>query len=104
MNSWIAVIGSGVIAYLVKLAGYLVPKRMLDKPLIAKSAALFPIALLSALLGIQTLVTKTSIVVDARVPALAAAFIALRFKAPFILVVVIGAGTAALIRAQGWMA
>ncbi|NBU30881.1 MAG: AzlD domain-containing protein, partial [Actinobacteria bacterium] len=51
-----------------------------------------------------TLVTNTSIVVDARVPALAAAFIALRFKAPFILVVVIGAGTAALIRAQGWMA
>ena len=104
MTTWIAVIGASVTAYVVKLAGYLVPKHMLDRPRVAAAAAAFPIALLCALLGLQTVTHDGHLQLDARVPALAAAIIALRFKAPFIVAVAGAAAVAALIRALGWMA
>jgi hypothetical protein len=59
---------------------------------------LLPISLLSALVAVQTFASSQELVVDARVPALAAATVALRFKAPFILVVLISAVTAAALR------
>ncbi|NDB17705.1 MAG: AzlD domain-containing protein [Actinobacteria bacterium] len=102
-GTWVAVLGSCAVAYGLKASGYVVPQRLLDKPLIRAAAALFPVALLSALLGLQTLMTKTHIHVDARVPAVAAAIIALRLRWPFLAVVAVAATVAALIRALGWM-
>lgn len=104
MTTWVAVIGASVMAYLVKLAGYLVPKHVLERPKVAAAAAAFPIALLCALLGLQTLTRNGHIGLDARVPALAVAVIALRMKAPFIVAVASAAATAATLRALGWMA
>lgn len=101
---WLAVIGSCFIAYSLKASGYIVPQRFLDKPLVRAAAALFPVALLSALLGLQTFMTKTHFSADARIPALAAAAIALRLRWPFLAVVVTAAAVAAAIRALGWMA
>jgi hypothetical protein len=43
-----------------------------------------------------------SLAADARLGALAAAAIALALRAPFLLVVVLGAGTAAVLRILGW--
>ncbi len=100
---WVAVLGSSAVAYALKASGYVVPQRLLDKPLVRAAAALFPVALLSALLGLQTLMSKTHFHVDARVPAVAVALIALRLRWPFLAVVAVAAAVAALVRALGWM-
>ena len=101
---WAAVLGSCAVAYAIKLSGHLVPQRVLQRPLVRASAALFPVALLSALLGIQTLISKGVFVADARIPAMAAAALALRARWPFIAVVAVAAVVAAGVRALGWMA
>lgn len=103
-TSWIAVLGSCAIAYGLKVSGYVVPQRLLDKPLVRAAAALFPVALLSALLGLQTLITNSAFHIDARVPAMAAAVVALRLRWPFLAVVAVAAVVAAVTRALGWMA
>jgi hypothetical protein len=56
------------------------------------------VALLSALLAVVTVGDGMSVVVDARLAAVAAAAVALTLRAPFLVVVVVGAATAALIR------
>jgi branched-subunit amino acid transport protein len=105
MNThWAAVLGSCAIAYGIKLSGHLVPHRVLQKPLVRASAALFPVALLSALMAIQTFTSKGAWHLDARVPAMVAAAFALKAKWPFLAVVVLAAGVAAVVRALGWMA
>lgn len=59
---------------------------------------MFPIALLSALLAVVTVADGMAVVIDARVAAVAAAAVALMLRAPFLVVVVVGAATAAFIR------
>ena len=73
-------------------------------PKVAAAAAAFPIALLCALLGLQAFTRNGHLAIDARVPALAVAIVALRFKAPFIVAVAGAAVVAAVVRALGWMA
>ena len=62
---------------------------------------MFPVALLAALLAVVTLGDGMAITFDARVAAVMAAAIALALRAPFLVVVVVGAATAAVIRALG---
>jgi len=61
-----------------------------------------PVALLAALVAVQTFATGQSLVVDARVPGLAVAIVALLLRAPFLVVVAVAAVSAALLRAAGW--
>jgi hypothetical protein len=92
---WIGVIGTSVIAYALKFAGHSVPERFLTHPLIKRINLLVPIALLSALVAVQSVTTKSVIVVDHRLAGLGAAIIALIFKAPFPIVVLSAAITSA---------
>lgn len=94
---WAAVLIGSAVAYTLKALGFVVPERMLDKPLVAQLVAMFPIALLSALLAVVTVADGMAVVIDARVAAVAAA-VALMLRAPFLVVVVVGAATAAFIR------
>jgi uncharacterized membrane protein len=98
---WPAVIIGSVGCYLLKLAGYVVPERVLDNPSLRRLTALLPIALLAALVGVQTFSIGTTVQIDARLAGLAAAIIALVLRAPFLVVVVVAAITAALLRATG---
>ena len=59
------------------------------------------VGLLAALVVTQTFATGGSLVVDARLAAVAVAAVALWRKAPFIVVVLLGALTAAALRALG---
>jgi len=95
---WIAVIVGTVVCYLFKLAGLSLPERLLDNPRIRRIAALLPVALLAALTAIQAVATGSRLVVDARLAGIAAAAVALLLRAPFLVVVAVAAGTAALIR------
>ena len=85
-----------------RLAGHLLPEELLERPLVQRAAGMLPIGLLAALLSVQTFVGGQGVVVDARVAGVAVAAVALVFRAPFLVVVLLAAGTAALLRALGW--
>ncbi len=95
---WAAVVVAGVGCYLLKLAGLSVPRTVLGRPFVERVADLLPVALLSALVGVQVFGEGQSVTVDARLLGLAAAAVALVLRAPFIVVVIVAATTAALAR------
>jgi len=80
---WIGVIGTSVIAYALKLSGHSVPEKFLSHPLIKRINLLIPIALLSALVAVQSVTTKSAIVLDHRLAGVVVEIPALFFKAPF---------------------
>jgi branched-subunit amino acid transport protein len=96
--TWAAVLLAGAGCYLLKLAGLSVPSKVLEQPLVARVADLLPVALLSALIGVQVLGSGRHLVLDARLVGLAAAVVALLLRAPFIVVVLVAAASAALVR------
>lgn len=97
--TWVAVLLAAAGCYLLKLAGMSVPERVLDRPVVRRVAGLLPVALLSALIAVQVVADGRALVVDARLAGLAVAALALVLRAPFIVVVVLAAATAALLRA-----
>jgi branched-subunit amino acid transport protein len=96
---WAAVLAGAFGCYLFKLAGLSVPSNILEKQWVQRIAAALPIALLTALIVIQTFTTGHRLAIDARAAGLAAAAIAVLLRAPFLVVVGVAALTAALIRA-----
>lgn len=102
MTGWVAVLAASAACYLLKLGGYLVPARLLTGERARRLAALVTVALLAALVGVQTLGGgDAGLVLDARVAAVAVAALALWLRAPFIVVVVLAAAVAAGLRAAG---
>ena len=65
----------------------------------ARCVALLPAALLPALIAVQTLSTDDRWVVDARAAGVAAAIIAAWRRAPFPVVILLGAAVTAAVRA-----
>lgn len=96
--TWAAIIITGIGCYLLKLAGLSVPGTLLERQVVQRIADLLPVALLAALIGVQVFATGTHLTVDARLAGLLAALVALLLRAPFIVVVLVAAVTAALIR------
>lgn len=92
---WIGLIATSVIAFALKYLGYSVPEKWLSHPRVLKINALIPIALLSALVAVQSFTTGKSLVIDQRLAGLAVAVIALILRAPFALVVISAAATSA---------
>jgi branched-subunit amino acid transport protein len=105
VSLWTAVLLACALAYATKLAGYLVPPEWLAGRATARALALLPVALLAALVGVQTVSAPgPSLVLDARLAGVAAAAVALVLRAPFLVVLVVAAGVAAIVRAAGWAA
>lgn len=98
---WPAVIIGSVGCYLLKVTGYVIPERVLESERLRRLTSLLPIALLAALVAVQTFSTGTALEIDARVAGVAAAIVALILRAPFLVVVLVAAATAALLRAGG---
>jgi uncharacterized membrane protein len=101
MNLWLLLIAACLIGFLTKLVGYLVPKKWLTNPRVARVAGTLTIGLLASLTVANAVATGQAVVVDSRLGALAAAAIALALKAPFLVVVVVGAAAAAGLRFLG---
>jgi hypothetical protein len=95
---WAAILVTAAGCYALKLAGLSVPHAWLDHPAVARASSLLPIVLLAALAAVQTFADGTRLVVDARLAGVAAAALALLLRAPFLVVVGVAAGTAALVR------
>jgi branched-subunit amino acid transport protein len=98
VSLWSAVLISSALVYSWKFFGYLVPERFVSNPRIKELAALLTVALLAALVGIQTFVSSDGLSIDARVPAIVAAGVLFYLRVPFVVVVVVAAAVAALIR------
>ncbi len=98
MTIWQIIILAAIAVYALKLAGYLVPPSFIERPTPSRVANLLTVALLSALIVVQTLGDGQAIVVDARVPAIVVAAGLLALRVPFIVVVASAAAVAALVR------
>jgi len=99
MTLWQIIIGASIAVLALKLAGYLVPPSVLQKPTPARIADLLTVALLAALIAVQTLGNGQALTVDARVPAVIVAAGLFAIKTPFIVVVIVAALVAAGVRA-----
>ncbi len=99
---WFWAIAASVACLAQKLLGYLVPSKALENPHVAYAAGGVTVGLLTALSVTQTFADGSTLVLDARLAAVAVAAVALWLRAPFIVVVVLGALTAALLRFAGW--
>lgn len=99
---WEAVLGCALGCYLLKLAGLSVPERVLARPVVRRTADLLPVVMLAALAAVQVLSRSgddgPGLTVDARLAGLAAAVAALLLRLPFLVVVLVAALTAALLR------
>ena len=102
MSLWIWLLIACALAYAWKLVGYFVPARLLEDPRMSREAGTMTSGLLASLTVVNTVATGQSLAADARLGALVAAAAALALRAPFLVVVLAGAGTAALLRMLGW--
>lgn len=98
---WFAVLAGALGCYALKLVGASLPESFVEDPVVKRIILLLPVALLCALVAVQTVAVSSSLVVDARLPALGAAAAALRWKRGFITVVAAAAVTAAALRHFG---
>ena len=98
MSLWVGVLAAAAGCYLFKLLGLSIPHGLLERPTVRRIAALLPVALLAALVGVQTFADGETVVVDARLAGLAVAVAALLLRAPFLVVVFAAAATTALLR------
>lgn len=104
MTLWTAILVASIACVALKSVGYLVPPRWFEAPRPARITDLLTVALLAALVAVQTLGAGQAIVVDARLPAVLVAGALLVARAPFLVVVVAAAVVAALLRLAGWAA
>ena len=88
-------------AYVLKAVGLLATGGREPSPRVSALLALLPVPLLAALVAVQTFSSEKELVLDARAAALAVAGVGVLFRAPFLVVMLAGAGTAAGLRALG---
>ncbi len=99
MSLWVLVIATIVGCYAFKLAGYLVPPRLLAHPQVRRLVELLPVALLSALVVVELVGPTGELTFDGpRIAGFAAGAVAVWRRAPFLVVVVVAAAVAALLR------
>ena len=95
---WAGVLAACAACYALKVAGLSLPAGLLEDPRVQRTVPLVPVALLAALVATNTFSTGTHLMLDVRAAALGVAVVAVLLRAPFLVVVVSAAATAALLR------
>jgi uncharacterized membrane protein len=98
VTAWAAITATAIGCYALKLAGLSLPERILARPAVRRVTDLVPVAVLAALVAVQTIASGHRLEVDARLGALVVAALLVARRAPFLVVVLTAAATAALIR------
>ena len=98
---WVAILASAALAWGIKYAGHSVPEHWLTNPRVHRIAGYVTVSMLAALFAVQAFTTRGALVLDSRVAAVAVAVVLLWRKAPFWLVVLAAAVTAAVLRWAG---
>jgi hypothetical protein len=100
---WTAVLAAAAGCFALKLAGWSVPQRWVEGRRVRQTAVLLPVALLAGLVVVQAFVQGgaegRSLTLDARAAGLAVGAALLALRAPFLVVVLAAALTAAVLRA-----
>ncbi len=99
--TWAALIALCGISYALKAVGPVLAGGRELGPQLRQAVDLVAVPLLAALILVQTFGLGQQLVVDARAPALAVAGVLVWRRAPFLVVVLAAAATAALVRALG---
>lgn len=102
MTVWHIILLASIAVLAIKLLGYLVPPHVLEAPRAARTAELTTVALLAALIVVQTLGAGQALSLDARLPAVIVAAVLFAVKVPFIIVIIAAAVVAAVLRMFGW--
>lgn len=97
--SWSAILVLAAGAYAFKVLGLVVLGGRTMPAVVSRCVALLPAALLPALIAVQTLTTDDQWVLDARAAGVGAAIIAAWRRAPFPVVILLGAAVTAAVRA-----
>ena len=97
--SWAALLALAAASYTLKALGPVFAGRREAGPDLRTVLDVVAVPLLAALTLVQTLDGGQRIVLDARVPALGVAALLVWRRAPFLVVVLVAAATAALLRA-----
>ena len=96
---WVAVLAGALGCYALKLAGLSVPSRWLEGARLQSAAVLLLVALLAGLVVVQAFADGRALTLDARAAGLAVGAALVLVRAPFLVVVLAAAATAALLRA-----
>ena len=97
--SWASVLALGVLAYALKALGPVVIGRRPVPADVTQVLELVAVPVLAALILVQTFDGAGRLVLDARVPAMGVAAVLVWRRAPFLVVVLGAAATAAALRA-----
>ena len=97
--TWLAIALTALGCLAFKAAGWLLPPTALHRSVVRRGAELLPVALLAALVVVQAFGARRALALDARAVGLAAGAVALLLRAPFLVVVIVAATTAAALRA-----
>lgn len=95
MKLWLAVLIACAGCAVLKLAGFVVPSRLLDSSVARRTLEALPVTLLSALIAVSVFATGNHLTLDSRAAGLAVALILVAIRAPFLVVVVAACATAA---------
>jgi fluoride ion exporter CrcB/FEX len=101
MSTWFWVLLACAGCYALKLAGYLVPLAWVEHPVVSRAMTAMTVGLLASLVTLNTVTADGRLVLDSRLLGLAAAVIALRLRAPYLVVVLVGAVATAVGRYAG---
>jgi branched-subunit amino acid transport protein len=97
--TWTALLALCAISYALKASGPVLAGGRQLGPQVRQALDLVAVPLLAALILVQTVGAGHRLVLDARAPALAVAAVLVWRRAPFLVVVLAAAATAALLRA-----
>lgn len=104
MSLWsVVLIGSAVVCA-TKFVGFVLPTSVTGSDRVQRMSDAVTVALLAALVVIQTVGAGTELALDARLPAVIVAGVLLWRKMPFIVVILVAALVAAGLRLIGWAA
>jgi len=96
---WLAVVIASAGCAVLKLAGFVVPSRLLESSVARRTLEALPVTLLSALVAVSVFATGNHLMLDSRAAGLAVALVLVAIRAPFLLVVVAACATAAGVHA-----
>lgn len=95
----VVIVGLGLGTYALKAAGPLLLGGRTLPARVERAAQQLPTALLASLVVVSTIAVDRSVVLDARLAGVVAAGVALRVRAPFILVVAVAVAVTGAVRA-----
>ena len=99
--TWLLVVALGFGAFACKVLGLVVIGARSLPPVVERCLALIPAALITALVVTETFSAGQDLVLDARVVGVGCAALAAWRRAPLVVVIVLGSGVTALVRALG---